>query len=99
MYNATIPLSWYVFFINPFSWKWQVTTSILYFFNMYAWMPHVLYWKHLDKKIHKIFLLRGGKYVRLLTQNPMGDRFYSWATINEFHLLTKDYKEFALDTD
>lgn len=99
MFDAFIPLSWYVFFINPFAWKWQVTTTILYFAHMYAWLPHTLYWKHLDKKIHKIFLLRGGKYVRFLTQNPMGDRFYSWATISEFHLLTRDYKEFAINTD
>jgi hypothetical protein len=27
--------------------------------------------------------------------NPMGDRFYSWANINELHLLTEDYEDFA----
>jgi len=95
MYDAMIPLSWYVFFINPLFWSWQVTTCIFYFFNCVAWLPHVLYWKHLERKIHKIFLLRGGKYVRLYTQNPLGDRFYSWAHICEFNLLTEDYEDFA----
>jgi hypothetical protein len=33
--------------------------------------------------------------VRLYTQNPLGDRFYSWAHICEFNLLTQDYSEFA----
>ena len=27
--------------------------------------------------------------------NPMGDRFYSWAHICEFNLLTEDYEDFA----
>lgn len=42
-----------------------------------------------------MYLLRGGKYVRVWTMNPMGDRFYSWATISEFHLLTEDGEDFA----
>jgi hypothetical protein len=91
MYDCFIPLGFYLFFVNPFSWSWQLTLSIFYVTNAFAWMPHVLYWKHLERKIHKIFLLRGGKYVRIYTQNPLGDRFYSWAHICEFHLLTQDY--------
>lgn len=58
-----------------------------------------MYWKHLERKIHKVFLLRGGKYVRFLTMNPMGDRFYSWAHICEFNLLTEDYEDFADPVD
>lgn len=95
MYDAMIPLSWYLFFINPFCWSWQLTTVIFYGANSLLWLPHVLYWKHLEKKIHKMFLLRGGKYVRLLTQNPMGDRYYSWAHICEMNLLTENYEDFA----
>lgn len=95
MYDAMIPLSWYMFVFNPLSWNWQVTTCLLYFANCFLWLPHVMYWKNLDKKIHQLFLLRGGKYVRIYTQNPMGDRFYSWASIYEFNLLTEDYEDFA----
>jgi len=93
--DGTIPLSWYLFFVNPFSMSWQVTLSIFYICNAFAWLPHVLYWKHLDKKIHQLFLLRGGKYVRIWTQNPMGDKFYSWAHNCEMRLLTEDYEDFA----
>lgn len=95
MYDSFIPLSWYIFFINPFMWNWYITTGALYFFNCFGWIPHVLYWKHLDKKIHMLYLLRGGKYVKIWTQNPLGDRFYSWANICEFNLLTEDYEDFA----
>lgn len=95
MYDCAIPLSFYLFFINPFGWSWQLLSVLFYGSNCLAWLPHVLYWKHLDKKIHKLFLLRGGKYVRIWTQNPMGDRFYSWAHICEFNMLTENYEDFA----
>lgn len=95
MYDSLIPLCFYIFFINPFNWSWTITTSLLYGSASLFWLPHVLYWKRLEKKIHQLFLLRGGKYVRIHTQNPMGDRFYSWAHICEFHLLTEDYEDFA----
>ena len=94
-----MPLSWYVFFINPFMWKWQLTLSLLYGVNCFAWLPLALYWKSLDKKIHKMYLLRGGKYVRLWTMNPMGDRYYSWAHICEMNLLTEDYEDFAFPVE
>ena len=90
LYDCAMPLSWYLFFVNPFNWSWQITCSFLYLANSLAWMPHVLYWKSLDKKIHRLLLLRGGKYVRIWTQNPMGDRFYSWASNCEINLLTED---------
>ena len=42
-----------------------------------------------------MYLLRGGKYVRIWLMNPMGDRTYSWAHICEFNLLTEDGEDFA----
>ena len=99
MYDMLMPLSWYIFFINPLMWKWQFTCLILYMTNMFAWMPHVLYWKSLERKIHKIYLLRGGKYVRIWTQNALGDTFFSWANICEFNLLTEDYEDFEDPVD
>lgn len=95
MYDAFMPVSWYIYFVNPFMWKWQVICSIFYLTNMFAWMPHVLYWKALDRKIHRLLLLRGGKYVKIYNMNPSGDTFFSWANINEFHILTEDYQDFA----
>lgn len=95
MYDTAMPLSWYLFFVNPFNMSWQFTLTVFYAANCLAWLPHVLYWKHLDKKLHRLLLLRGGKYVRIWTQNPLGDRFYSWAHNCEMHLLTEDYEDFA----
>ena len=39
-------------------------------------------------------MLRGGKYVRFMTQNPMMDKFYSWGHIYEINLLTENYEDF-----
>jgi hypothetical protein len=95
MWDAVIPLCLYAFFVNPFGWTWQFTSALFWGSTCFGWMPHVLYWKHLDKKIHKLYLLRGGKYVRIYTQNVMGDRFTSWANICEFNLLDEKYERFA----
>lgn len=46
-----------------------------------------------------MYLLRGGKYVKIWTMNPMGDRFYSWAHICEFNLITEDGEDFAVPAD
>lgn len=94
-----MPLSWYLFFINPWMVPWQVTLSVFYAVNSLAWMPLALYWKHLDKKIYRMYLLRGGKYVKIHTMNPMGDRFYSWAHISEMNLITEDGEDFAYPPD
>ena len=94
-----MPLSWYVFFVNPFNFWWPFTLTFLYAANSLAWLPMAMYWKSLDRKIHRMYLLRGGKYVRIWTMNPMGDRHYSWASICEMHLLTEDGEDFALPAD
>ena len=99
MYDCLVPIMIYNFFINPFGLHWWWTCLGLYGATSFAWLPHALYWKNLDKKIHKIFLLRGGKYVRIWTQNPMGDRFYSWAHICDFNLLTEGGEDFVKEVD
>jgi hypothetical protein len=96
---AMMPLSWYIFFINPMMWNWQVTISLFYLTNCFAWIPMSMYWKSLDRKINKMYLLRGGKYVRIWTMNPMGDRWYSWAHVCEFNLLTEDGEDFAFPAE
>jgi len=67
MYDCHMPLSIYTFFYNPFCFTWNVTLCYFYGSTCLAWMPHILYLKSLDKKIHKLLLLRGGKYVRIWT--------------------------------
>ena len=39
--------------------------------------------------------MRGGKYLKVTQQAVFGDKYRSWININELHLLTEDYLEFA----
>jgi hypothetical protein len=64
---------------------------------MVGWLPHYLYVRSLTKKIHKVYLLRGGKYIRFEIMDWMGDKNQSWNTIREFRLLSEDYKRFEED--
>jgi hypothetical protein len=41
---------------------------------MLGWMPHFLYIRSLSTKIRKIYLMRGGKYVRIEMVDWMGVR-------------------------
>ena len=95
MYDCLIPITWYINFVNPFMWKWQVTLTMFYMAHGFAWVPHMMYLKALDKRIHQVHLLRGGKYLKMTAQTAIGDRYVSWASIAEMHLLTEDYMEYA----
>lgn len=94
-YDCLMPMSWYFLFVNPFLWKWQVSLSFFYMSHMFAWLPHAMYIMNLNKKMHKMHLLRGGKYVKFTSQTAIGDTFVSWGSNCDFHLLTEDYTEFA----
>lgn len=61
---------------------------------MFGWLPHYLYVRSLSKRLHKVFLLRGGKYCRLVLNDFWGDNYNTWVTISELHLLTQDFKRF-----
>ena len=67
VYDMAIPLCVYLYIVNPFHMNWQFLGSLFYGSLCFGWLPHVMYWKSLDRKIHKLFLLRGGKYIRIWT--------------------------------
>jgi hypothetical protein len=58
-------------------------------------MPHMLYIRSLTKKIHRVYLMRGGKYCRYVMMDWFGAQINSWITNKEIHLLSEDYKRFA----
>ena len=45
MYDCFMPLSWYIFFVNPLMWKWQFTLTFFYLTSAFAWVPHMMYLK------------------------------------------------------
>jgi hypothetical protein len=74
--------------------SWQLRHIFLYTFALYGWFPHYLYIKNLYKRIHKIYLMRGGKYCRVVCNLITGQQTITWITIKDMHLLSKDGKRF-----
>jgi hypothetical protein len=74
MYDAMIPIAWYLFFADPCNntylilvgLSWQVRHALFHFSWIFGWMPHHLYIRNLTKRIHRVYLMRGGKYCRFV---------------------------------
>lgn len=66
----------------------------MYFSGLFAWLPHYFYLRGIAKKIHKIYLLRGGKYCRLFLNEYYGEQHNTWITITDVRLLNKDMDRF-----
>lgn len=94
MYDLMIPLAFYNFFVDPFGMSWQFRHGIFYAFGLFGWFPHYLYIKNLTKHIHQVFLLRGGKYCRVVLTEISGAELVSWITIDELRLINKDFNRY-----
>ncbi len=89
LYDSLIPIAAYNFFVDPFGLSWQIRHGIFYAFGLFGWFPHYYYIKGLLRKVHKIYLLRGGKYCRLVLNEISGNELITWVTINDMKLLNK----------
>jgi hypothetical protein len=73
---------------------WYLRHLIGYTGFFVSWMPHYFYLLSLSRKINKIYLMRGGKYLRLQTNEYYGEKMNVWITIRDLHLLNKDLNRF-----
>lgn len=94
MYDSLIPLAAYNFFVDPFCMTWQFRHGLFYVAAFCGWMPHYYYIKNLSKKIHKLYLLRGGKYCRVVFTEISGNEHVTWLTINDINLLDKEFTRY-----
>ena len=74
--------------------SWFLRHAFLYTFAIYGFMPHYLYLKSLYKKLHKVYLMRGGKYCKVVLNDVAGIEKIVWITIKDLHLLNKDGTRF-----
>ena len=76
---------------------WQLRNFILYFNCFFSWMPHYQYLRGISRKIHKIYLMRGGKYCRLVINEFYGEQHNVWITIKDLALLNQEMNRFDYD--
>ncbi len=73
---------------------WYLRHCIGYTGFFLSWLPHYFYLTSLSRKVHKIYLMRGGKYLRIQTSEYYGEKYNVWITIKDLHLLNKDNNRF-----
>jgi hypothetical protein len=80
-----IPASIYMFLMNPLdiAWYWGNVFAFLPFF---LWTPRLWYFKELSHKINRMYLLKGGKVVKVETMTISGDRSVSYVEIYNFRI-------------
>jgi len=94
MIDCILPLAFYNLLCDPFGMSPNFRHMFFYTSFLVGWMPHHLYVRQLAKKLHKIYLMRGGKYCRVVYMNFLGEQHNSWITNKEIHFLTEDLKRF-----
>jgi hypothetical protein len=65
MIDSFLILFWYNFFADPLNMDWRLKHGLFYSTFTIGFLPHFLYVRGLQKKIYKIFLMRGGKYCKI----------------------------------
>eukprot|EP01016_Furgasonia_blochmanni_P003032 TRINITY_DN1118_c0_g1_i4.p2 TRINITY_DN1118_c0_g1~~TRINITY_DN1118_c0_g1_i4.p2 ORF type:complete len:256 (-),score=20.96 TRINITY_DN1118_c0_g1_i4:196-963(-) len=93
LYESFMPMTAWLWYVNPLDLEWTWNCINLFLFNI-LWVPRVWYWRSLQYRICRMYLLRGGKAVKIETQSLSGDRFTSWVENFNFHPLQEDQKYF-----
>lgn len=93
LYESLIPAAFFMWFVNPFAlaWTWNYLNLVLI---GTAWWPRVWWWRSVRYRPRRMWLLRGGRYVKIESTSMAGDRFTVWAESREFNVLTKDGMHF-----
>ena len=59
-----------------------------------VWFPRVWYFRGLQYRIRRMYLIRGGRYVKIETSSLANDRMTVWAENKYFNILTEDTQHF-----
>ncbi|KAM3137132.1 hypothetical protein pb186bvf_010702 [Paramecium bursaria] len=93
MYETMMPLGVYMWFVNPFDLVWTLNNIFVYSI-LVLWIPRMWYFRDLQYKVHRLYLLRGGKVAKIEINTLNNDRGTYWVETYQFHPLTQDRKYF-----
>ena len=94
LYESMALTALWAFLVNPFAlyfgWNYLFLGA-----GLLLLMPRAALLHARQYRIRRMYLLRGGRYVRFERATAGGDQLVNWAEVREFHPLTEDYRHFA----
>jgi len=76
-YESLIPASFYLWFYNHLELDWSFNNIFLYA-AVTLWIPRVWYWRTFNYMPTRLYLLKGGKVLKVESNSLAGDRFTNW---------------------
>lgn len=96
LFESMSPLMAFMFAANPLQVAWS--TSYLFLFGAFmVWFPRFWYLHSMQFRIRRMWLMRGGRFIKFERSSLAGDQFTNWVEIRHFKPLTEDFKEFEGD--
>ncbi len=93
LYESLIPISALMFLLNPMGVYWYFNYMHIPFMIGCAY-PRIWYWFSLSYRIKKMWLLRGGKVVKVERTTLSGDTYTDWAEVRHFKPITENFQDF-----
>ena len=92
-FESLIPLCLLGFFYHPFEISYY-TNECLLILPMFLCAPRLWYLENFKNYVRRLWLLRGGKVLKVERSTLAGDQYTHWMEVKDLHPLTKDYKQF-----
>jgi hypothetical protein len=93
LFESLVPLMLFMGIANPLHVSW-IATYGFYFAAMGLCFPRAWYLHSMQYRIRRMWLLRGGKFLKLERNSLAGDAFTNWIEIRHVQPLSKDFREF-----
>jgi hypothetical protein len=93
LYESIIPLALFMFYMNPLELTWYfnyLNIPLMVFLTF----PRAWHLWSFSFRIKKMWLLRGGKVVKVERTSLAGDTFTDWAEVRYFKPITEDFQKF-----
>lgn len=95
-FESLSPLSFFLFAANPLHMAWE-QHYIFLFAGIALWFPRAWYLHSMQYRIRRMWLLRGGRFIKFERSTLAGDQLTNWVEIRHFRPLSENFKEFEDD--
>lgn len=92
-FESLIPFLLWMGFANPLCVNWTATWGF-YMSTLFLAFPRFWYLHSFQYRIRRMWLLRGGKFLKLERTSLHGDNYTNWVEIRHLQVISKDFKEF-----